>query len=100
MIGEDDPFVNYDQTLETGAGYNFLIRIYASRATEQDGQAILDDLRDNTGSGSIYAALSASWVGESSAYYAHTHAAGPIGVYTIGTIDYIGCEFQVEVIAN
>ncbi len=92
VVADDDPFIDYDQTFEQGESYHFRVVVYASRADTESGQTILDSLRD---SGAIRTALNGNWP---SADYAVVHSAGPVQRYEVGTILYLGCEFQVEVI--
>lgn len=98
VVAEDDPFIDYDQTFETGDKFNFRVIVYASRVTETHGQALLDGLR--VGPGSLREAINASWTAETAAFYATVHSAGPVQRYTFGQTDYLGCEFQIEVVAD
>ena len=98
VLLEDDPFAEYHEVFEEGTKYNFLIRAFAGRAAEEQAQALLDGLR--AGSGSIRAAIDASWANETSAFYATCHNAGQVQRFTVGQIEYLGCDFSVEVVAT
>lgn len=98
VLTEADPFIDYDQTLGGSSQFNFTVRVYASRAAEQAGQAILDGLR--LGTTSVRDAINASWAGETAAYYATAKTAGPVQLYTVGQVEYLGCEIAVEVVAD
>lgn len=98
VVAEDDPFIDYDQTFEPGSQYRFKLIAYASRSNERVGQTLLDGLRD--GPGSIREVVNASWTAETAAFYATVHSAGPTQLFRVGDIEFLGCEFSVEVVAD
>jgi hypothetical protein len=97
LIAEDEPFKEYDESFEGGARYHFRVVVYGVRASEETAQEVIAGLRDSIGSGSIRAALNGNY---SAAYYGVCHTAGPVQRYVVGALEYLGCEFLVEVVTS
>ena len=90
--------VSYEVTFgKAKAAYTIPIRLYASRYDPEEGTASLDSYILPTGSLSIKYAVEAA--GATSGWdFCNVSEAHDFGAYTIGDIDYLGCEFTVEIV--
>lgn len=91
----------YDLVYEDGAAtYTFRCSLYVNRTTDVQAQAVLDEYAEPTGSRSVKAAIETAAVASaaSASYIAVKTAAGPSEV-TIGNVQYLVLEFEVEVVA-
>lgn len=100
VIGEDDPFIDYDMVLQRGADvFRFKLVLYVSKVVDRIGLQYLDGYRAGAGSYSVKETLEADWP-DSPIHFATVSSAGAASRYTVGQIDYLGCEFLAEVVAN
>jgi len=84
----------------TGAIWVFLCRLYAARADSWEAQILLDSFVAPTGASSIKAALEVEATSNtSSSHWTNVREARGFAVYSFGGVDYLGCEFVVEMAA-
>ena len=92
--------IEYDTTIQRGADkYEIPVFIYVSRVDAQDSQETLDGYLASTGSSSVKAQIESDVTLSGSANSCRVIEAKEVGVYTVNSIDYLGAEFIVEVIA-
>jgi len=83
---------------KTQSDYLIPVRLYVSRYDLEEGVAALDQYILPTGALSIKYALEAA--GPTSNWdFCDVSEAADFGAYTIGDIDYLGCEFSVRIVA-
>ena len=73
--------------------------LYVSRVDAQDSQETLDGYLASTGSSSVKAQIESDVTLGGAANSCRVIEAKEVGVYTVNSIDYLGVEFIVEVIA-
>ena len=92
--------IEYDSTMARGADtYSIPVFLYVSRVDAQDSQDTLDAFLASTGSSSVKAQVESDITLGGEAQSVRVVEADNYGVYTINNIDYLGCEFTIEVIA-
>tara|TARA_R100000654_G_scaffold43561_3_gene69772 strand:+ start:1530 stop:1937 length:408 start_codon:yes stop_codon:yes gene_type:complete len=92
--------IEYDTTIQRGADkYEIPVFVYVSRVDAQDSQETLDLYLASSGSESIKAQVESDVTLGGSANSCRVIEANEVGVYTVNSIDYLGVEFTVEVIA-
>lgn len=92
--------IEYDTTIQRGADkYEIPVFVYVSRVDAQDSQETLDSYLASSGSESIKAQVESDVTLGGSANSCRVIEANEVGVYTVNSIDYLGVEFTVEVIA-
>ena len=89
--------IEYDTAMARGADtYSIPVFLYVSRVDAQD---TLDAFLASSGSSSVKTQIESDVTLGGVANSARVVEADNYGVYTINNIDYLGCEFTVEVIA-
>ena len=92
--------IEYDTSMARGADtYSIPVFLYVSRVDAQDAQDTLDGFLASSGSSSVKTQIESDVTLGGVANSARVVEADNYGVYTINNIDYLGCEFTVEVIA-
>ena len=92
--------IEYDTSMSRGADtYTIPVFLYVSRVDAQDAQDTLDAFLASTGSSSVKAQVESDITLGGEAQSVRVVEADNYGVYTINNIDYLGCEFTIEVIA-
>lgn len=92
--------IEYDTSMSRGADtYSIPVFLYVSRVDAQDAQDTLDAFLASSGSSSVKTQIESDVTLGGVANSARVVEADNYGVYTINNIDYLGCEFTVEVIA-
>ena len=92
--------IEYDTSMARGADtYSIPVFLYVSRVDAQDAQDTLDAFLASSGSSSVKTQIESDVTLGGVANSARVVEADNYGVYTINNIDYLGCEFTVEVIA-
>ena len=92
--------IEYDTSMARGADtYSIPVFLYESRVDAQDAQDTLDGFLASSGSSSVKTQIESDVTLGGVANSARVVEADNYGVYTINNIDYLGCEFTVEVIA-
>ena len=92
--------IEYDSTMARGADtYNIPVFLYVSRIDAEDSQDTLDAYLASTGASSVKAQVESDITLGGQAQSVRVVEADNYGVYTINNIDYLGCEFTIEVIA-
>ena len=92
--------IEYDTSIARGADtYTIPVFLYVSRVDAQDAQATLDAFLASSGSSSVKTQIESDVTLGGVANSARVVEADNYGVYSINNIDYLGCEFTVEVIA-
>ena len=79
--------------------YSIPVFLYVSRVDAQDAQDTLDGFLASSGSSSVKTQIESDVTLGGVANSARVVEADNYGVYSINNIDYLGCEFTVEVIA-
>ena len=79
--------------------YTIPVFLYVSRVDAQDAQDTLDAFLASSGSSSVKAQVESDITLGGEAQSVRVVEADNYGVYTINNIDYLGCEFTIEVIA-
>lgn len=94
-----DTGVDYDVVMGRGADeYNFTVRVYVNRTAETAAQKLLDTLREPTGATSLKTVVEADSGLAAVVDYARVRRAGPVDLVTVGSVDYLSVEFEVEVV--
>ena len=92
--------IEYDTSMSRGADtYSIPVFLYVSRVDAQDAQDTLEGFLASSGSSSVKTQIESDVTLGGVANSARVVEADNYGVYTINNIDYLGCEFTVEVIA-
>jgi hypothetical protein len=92
--------IEYDTAMARGADtYIIPVFLYVSRVDAQDAQDTLDGFLASSGSSSVKTQIESDVTLGGVANSARVVEADNYGVYSINNIDYLGCEFTVEVIA-
>ena len=92
--------IEYDTAMARGADtYTIPVFLYVSRVDAQDAQDTLDAFLASSGSSSVKTQIESDVTLGGVANSARVVEADNYGVYSINNIDYLGCEFTVEVIA-
>ena len=92
--------IEYDTSMARGADtYTIPIFLYMSRVDAQDSQETLDAYLASSGASSVKAQVESDQTLDGSAQSCRVVEATNYGVYTVNNIDYLGVEFEVEVIA-
>ena len=92
--------IESDSTMARGADtFSIPVFLYVSRVDAQDSQDTLDAFLASTGSSSVKAQVESDITLGGEAQSVRVVEADNYGVYTINNIDYLGCEFTIEVIA-
>jgi hypothetical protein len=92
--------IEYDTSMSRGADtYSIPVFLYVSRVDAQDAQDTLDAFLASSGSSSVKTQIESDVTLGGVANSARVVEADNYGVYSINNIDYLGCEFTVEVIA-
>lgn len=91
--------IDYDMTFgRTGDVYRFVVMVYAQRDSEREGQRYLDTLRDPSSSSSVKQVLETNATLDGVVDYARVARAGRVVIQTVGNVDYLMVEFEVEVV--
>ena len=92
--------IEYDTSMARGSDtYTIPIFLYMSRVDAQDSQETLDAYLASSGSSSVKAQVESDQTLDGTAQSCRVVEANNYGVYTVNNIDYLGVEFEVEVIA-
>ena len=92
--------IEYDTSMSRGADtYTIPVFLYVSRVDAQDAQDTLDAFLASSGSSSVKTQIESDSTLGGVANSVRVVEADNYGVYSINNIDYLGCEFTVEVIA-
>ena len=92
--------IEYDTSMARGADtYSIPVFLYVRRVDEQEAQDTLDGFLASSGSSSVKTQIESDVTLGGVANSARVVEADNYGVYSINNIDYLGCEFTVEVIA-
>ena len=92
--------IEYDTSMSRGADtYTIPVFLYVSRVDAQDAQDTLDAFLASSGSSSVKTQIESDSTLGGVANSARVVEADNYVVYSINNIDYLGCEFTVEVIA-
>jgi len=91
--------LEYDNTFSRGSDtYTIPIQLYVSRVDAEDSQDTLDGYLAGSGSSSIKFAIEGDTTLGGAVSSARVVEASNYGVYTINSIEYLGVEFEIEVI--
>lgn len=91
--------VDYDSTMSRGSDlYEIPLYLYVSRVDAELSQDSLDEFLAGSGSKSIKQAIEGDSTLGGVVSSARVVEASNYGVYTINSIDYLGVEFNVEII--
>ena len=91
--------VDYDSTMSRGSdSYEIPLYLYVSRVDAELSQDSLDEFLAGSGSSSIKQAIEGDSTLGGVVSSARVVEASNYGVYTINSIDYLGVEFNVEII--
>ena len=91
--------VDYDSTMSRGSdSYEIPLYLYVSRVDAELSQDSLDEFLAGSGSKSIKQAIEGDSTLGGVVSSARVVEASNYGVYTINSIDYLGVEFNVEII--
>lgn len=98
LIGADEPFIDYDLVMARGADIlHFKVLVLVGRVSERTAQDQLDYFLSTD---HLKSALESSWPSTNPAVdYAEVKTVRGYGGYTIGDVEYLGMELQVEVAA-
>lgn len=101
VVGMPDP-MEYNLTYgPTGLIVTLPVRLFVSRFDSDEAQGLLDTFIAPTGTTSVKRAIEDSTVTITSTWHAvDVSRVGDFGLYRVGDMDYIGCEFTVEVVAT
>ena len=92
--------IEYDSTMARGSDtYVIRVFLYVSRVDAQDSQETLDSFVAPSGATSVKAKVEADRTLGGACDSVRVVEANNYGVYTINSIDYLGVEFTIEVIA-
>ena len=92
--------LEYDTSMARGADtYTIPVLLYVSRVDAQDSQETLDAYLASSGASSVKAQIESDQTLDSSAQSCRVVEENNYCVYTVNNIDYLGVEFEVEVIA-
>lgn len=75
------------------------VRLLVAKATDRSAQERLEQYLDGSGALSVKAAIEADPTLGGAANLTRVLNASGLGVYDMGGVPYLGCEFQIEVIA-
>lgn len=90
--------IDYDLTFgRTGDLYRFTVMVFAQRDSEREGQRYLDGLRDPSSTSSIKQTLETNATLDAVVEYARVVRAGRPAIASVGNVDYLMIEFEVEV---
>lgn len=91
--------LNYDYTFaRSNDRITYPVRIIVAKATDRTAQELLEQYLDSTGSLSVKTAIEADPSLGGAANLTRVLSAQGLGVYDMGGVPYLGCEFTVEVI--
>lgn len=94
-----DAGVDYDLVLGRGADeWTFTVAVYVSRTADKAAQKLLDTLREPTGATSLKTVVEANAGLAAVVDYARVRKASPLQVVTVGAIEYLAVEFDVEIV--
>ena len=98
----DGQFISFDDTFSASNAVaytlNMKVLILTGRAALKASQDKLDDYLSVDGSDSIRKAIAGDSTLNSSANSSRVTGAGNFGVYTYSSIEYLGVEFELEII--
>ena len=98
----DGEFITFDDTFSLAGvvGYtlNMKVLVVAGRANIKGSQELLDDYCSVASANSVRKAITGDTDLNSSADSARVTGVANFGVYTFGSIDYLGVEFNIEVL--
>lgn len=90
--------IAYDLDLgDDGSTYDFIIKVYAGKASERTGQVLLDVLAEPSGSGSLKASIEGNTALRALCDWVVVKAAGAVKVTTVDSSDYLTVDFFVEI---
>ena len=78
---------------------SYPVRILVGKATDRSAQERMEAYIDSTGSSSIRAAIEGDTSLGGAANVVRVLSAQGLGVYDMGGVSYLGCDFTVEVVA-
>lgn len=92
--------VTYDVTMGRGADeLRLVVSAYVSRTAEGDQQALLDELLEPDGVGSLKEAVEAASVStDAGVHYFRVRSASAPDGQTVGALPYVLMDFEVEVV--
>lgn len=94
-----DTGIDYDMVMGRGADeYRFTVRVYVNRTAETAAQKLLDTLREPSGATSLKTVVEADSGLAAVVDYARVRRASPVELVTVGAVDYLSVEFEVEVV--
>ena len=92
--------INFDFTYQRATDrVTYPVRLLVAKATDRSAQERLEQYLDGSGSLSVKAAIEADPSLGGAANVTRVLSAQGLGVYDMGGVSYLGCDFTVEVIA-
>lgn len=95
IVVPGEPFVEYDDSMTGGYTLNFRVLLLVQYGVDRLSQDKLDGYLPDAGALSVAAAVNGSLGNTVSS--ARVRTAGSYGTHTYNGIEYLGCEFAVEV---
>ena len=96
VVNPGSPLVIYDQAFDGTDKLNFIVVVLVGKANDRAAQDALDAYLTNAGPSSVKAAIEGTLGGL--VVDCTVTTATNYGVYTVGTVDYLGVRFNVEVL--
>jgi hypothetical protein len=91
--------IDYDLVYGRGADeYHFTVRVYVGRTSERKAQEFLDELCEPSGATSLKTVVEANATLAALVDYARVRTAGVLQVATVADVDYLACDFDVEIV--
>lgn len=91
--------INPDLTFQRGADvYLFTVSVFAQRTAERTSQVFLDELRDPNSTSGVKYTLEHDATLAAEIDYARVTRIGRIETKVVSAIEYLGCDFDVEVV--
>jgi hypothetical protein len=92
--------INFDFTYQRATDrLTYPVRLLVAKATDRSAQERLEQYLDGSGSLSVKAAIEGDPSLGGAANVTRVLSAQGLGVYDMGGVSYLGCDFTVEVIA-
>jgi len=90
--------ITYDLDMgDDGSTYQFVVKVYAGRVSERSAQIVLDALCEPSGTGSLKASVEGDTALRALCDWVLVKSAGATKVTTVGAIDYLTVDFNVEI---
>lgn len=90
-----DPHVTFGSDVAT---YLFVVTVFCDRSASEASQKFLDDLRDPQNSTGVKQIIEGSSSLHAVVQYARVGAIGAVEVKTVGTVEYLTVDFEIEVV--